>query len=199
MKMKNPDRYPAEVFWSDEDEGFIATAPDLPGCSAFGETQAEALAELDQAIVAWKQAAQAAGNPVPAPSKPAESEYSGKFLLRMAKSMHAQLAVQAHREGVSLNQYVVTLLATFGSLRAVQGAYEAVHVSAMRSFETHSGTATRGGSWSSHFNQTLVQERITLESVEKLTTGTDIVVPYTSHRPRLLPFSPIYVEEAPHG
>jgi predicted RNase H-like HicB family nuclease len=36
-------RYPAHVFWSDDDNGFVALAPDLPGCSAFGESRFEAL------------------------------------------------------------------------------------------------------------------------------------------------------------
>ncbi len=54
-----------KIFWSEEDGGFIATAPDLPGCSAFGETPQEALAELQDAIAAWTEAAHAAGNPVP--------------------------------------------------------------------------------------------------------------------------------------
>jgi predicted RNase H-like HicB family nuclease len=61
----NANRYPAQVSWSDEDSGFIAIAPDLPGCSAFGETQQEALAELQDAIAAWIEAAQSAGNPIP--------------------------------------------------------------------------------------------------------------------------------------
>jgi len=63
-------RYPKHVFWSDDDEGFIAIAPDLPGSSAFGESKAEAMAELDQAIAAWIEAARAAGNVVPSPSRP---------------------------------------------------------------------------------------------------------------------------------
>lgn len=62
------NRYPAEVFWSEEDGGFIATAPDLPGCSAFGETQQKALAELQDAIAAWIEANHSAGNPIPGPS-----------------------------------------------------------------------------------------------------------------------------------
>lgn len=181
MKMKNSDRYPAEVFWSDEDEGFIATAPDLPGCSAFGESQAEALAELDHAIFAWKQAAQAAGNPIPSPTKAAQTEYSGKFVVRMAKSMHAQLAGQAHREGVSLNQYVVTLLATYGSLRTMQCAFEAAHFSVTRSFESSTGTTMSFGrllsKWS-QINRAIAHEHITFDKVEKMTTGTDIVMPY---------------------
>lgn len=60
------------------DEGFIATAPDLPGCSAFGETEHEALAELDDAIIAWISAARAAGNVAPKPSKPSANKvFSG--------------------------------------------------------------------------------------------------------------------------
>jgi HicB_like antitoxin of bacterial toxin-antitoxin system len=45
--------YPKQLFRDEEDEGFIAIAPDLPGCSAFGETEQEALSELDDAIIAW--------------------------------------------------------------------------------------------------------------------------------------------------
>ncbi len=63
-------RYRLEVFRSDEDGGFIALAPDLPGCSAFGETPEEAASELRCAILAWIAAAQCVGNPVPEPSTP---------------------------------------------------------------------------------------------------------------------------------
>ena len=68
--MSSAGHYPKQLFWDEEDEGFIAIAPDLPGCSAFGETEQEALSELDDAIIAWISAAQAAGNIVPKPSKP---------------------------------------------------------------------------------------------------------------------------------
>ena len=60
--MSSAGHYPKQLFWDEEDEGFIAIAPDLPGCSAFGETEQEALSELDNAIIAWISAAQAAGD-----------------------------------------------------------------------------------------------------------------------------------------
>jgi len=111
-------RYPLEVFWSEEDEGFIAVALDLPGCSAFGETQEEAIREVQDAITAWLSAAEAAGNPVPSPSP--RQEFSGKFIVRLPKTLHASLALQAKREESSLNQYVLYLLAKSheGSLQA---------------------------------------------------------------------------------
>lgn len=110
--MSEAPRYPKHVFWSDEDEGFIAVASDLPGASAFGETEAEALAELDQAIDAWIEAARAAGNAVPAPSRPASASLpSGKVLVRMPKGLHQRAALCAEREAVSLNQFIVACLA----------------------------------------------------------------------------------------
>jgi predicted RNase H-like HicB family nuclease len=111
-------RYPARVFWSDEDEGFVAVAPDLPGCSAFGKTQQEAIAELQDAIEAWIKAAQSAGNPIPVPSRP-ESQYSGKVLVRMPRTLHSQLAEAAKMDGASLNQYIVYLL-TWATTRHTQ-------------------------------------------------------------------------------
>ena len=42
-------KYPIEVFWSDEDEGYIAVVPDLPGCNAWGKTEAAALRRAAQA------------------------------------------------------------------------------------------------------------------------------------------------------
>ena len=60
--MTDTGRYPAQVFWNEDDKGFIAVVPDLPGCSALGQTQQEALHELQDAIQAWIETAQAAGN-----------------------------------------------------------------------------------------------------------------------------------------
>ncbi|MFU8789626.1 MAG: type II toxin-antitoxin system HicB family antitoxin [Methylobacter sp.] len=65
------NRYLIEVFWSDEDNGYIAIAPDLPDCSAFGDTPIEAIQEMNDAISAWMQAWTAMGRELPEPaSKP---------------------------------------------------------------------------------------------------------------------------------
>lgn len=63
-------RYPIEVFWSDDDEGFIAVVRDLPGCSAWGENEAAAIEELHDATDAWLEAARATGRAIPEPSMP---------------------------------------------------------------------------------------------------------------------------------
>lgn len=55
------------ISYSEEDGGYIADVPDLQLCSAFGETPAEALAEVEQAKTAWLEAAKEAGKPVPEP------------------------------------------------------------------------------------------------------------------------------------
>jgi predicted RNase H-like HicB family nuclease len=59
--------YHINIFYSDEDEGYIADIPDLEFCSAFGETPAEALAEVEIAKTMWLEAARAAGKPIPQP------------------------------------------------------------------------------------------------------------------------------------
>jgi predicted RNase H-like HicB family nuclease len=109
QNLNNNVKYPKQVFWSDEDEGYIAIAPDLPGSSAFGESEPEALRELDDVIVGWIAAAKAIGNAVPPPSTPSK-QHSGKLLVRMPRTLHRDLAEEASREGVSLNQYVVFVL-----------------------------------------------------------------------------------------
>lgn len=59
--------YHINLFYSQEDDGYIADIPDLKYCSAFGETPEEALKEVLKAKSAWIEAAQRAGKPIPAP------------------------------------------------------------------------------------------------------------------------------------
>lgn len=59
--------YHINVFYSEEDEGYIADIPDLKHCSAFGETPEDAVREVLIAKNVWLQAARAAGKPIPRP------------------------------------------------------------------------------------------------------------------------------------
>jgi predicted RNase H-like HicB family nuclease len=59
--------YHINIFYSEEDEGYVADIPDLEACSAFGSTPEEALREVNVAKQAWLEAARAEGKPVPSP------------------------------------------------------------------------------------------------------------------------------------
>lgn len=100
--------YPFNVI-ADPDGGYVVVFPDLPGCM----TQVERLDEIGPMVEEvrrlWIETAYDQGLMIPLPSYP--EEYSGKFNLRLPRSLHRALAQAADREGVSLNQYVVSLLA----------------------------------------------------------------------------------------
>jgi len=59
--------YFISIFYSEEDEGYIADIPDLRFCSAFGATPEEALREVQIAKAAWLESAQASNKPIPEP------------------------------------------------------------------------------------------------------------------------------------
>ena len=62
--------YHINIFYSNQDEGYIADIPDLKYCSAFGETPELALQEVQIAKTAWLEAAKATGKPIPEPKYP---------------------------------------------------------------------------------------------------------------------------------
>jgi predicted RNase H-like HicB family nuclease len=59
--------YHINIFYSEEDGGYIADIPDLEACSAFGQTPEEALREVECAKQAWLEAARTNGKPIPTP------------------------------------------------------------------------------------------------------------------------------------
>lgn len=60
--------YGFKLLWSEEDQGFIATCPDFPGLSAFGETREEVLAEATSALDLFIESLTASGEPLPKPT-----------------------------------------------------------------------------------------------------------------------------------
>jgi predicted RNase H-like HicB family nuclease len=57
--------YAIEIFYSKEDEGYIAVVPELPGCSAFGETEERALREVKIAMHLWLETTREMGRAIP--------------------------------------------------------------------------------------------------------------------------------------
>lgn len=55
------------MYWSQEDEAFLATVPELPGCMADGQTYQEALANVEVIIHEWMETARLLGRPIPEP------------------------------------------------------------------------------------------------------------------------------------
>ena len=65
--MNNKYKYEIVIYWSNEDEAFIAEVPELPGCAADGPTQVEALTNVDVIIQEWIETAIELGRPIPEP------------------------------------------------------------------------------------------------------------------------------------
>ena len=65
--MNNESKYELIIYWSEEDQAFIAEAPELAGCTADGATYSEALANIQVVIGEWIETAKDLGRPVPEP------------------------------------------------------------------------------------------------------------------------------------
>lgn len=100
--------YPVTLVHEDDDQ-WTATIDALPGCTARGATPDEAVERAGEAMTTWLASARREGKDVPEP-KTAQS-HSGRLLLRMPQTLHAELARIAEREKVSLNQFITDVLA----------------------------------------------------------------------------------------
>lgn len=60
-------RYEIILFWSEEDDAFVAEVPELPGCMAHGGTQDEALRNIQEAMAGWIDLARELRRPIPEP------------------------------------------------------------------------------------------------------------------------------------
>ena len=110
-KVKAPESaYFRKVFFSPEDKCWVAIAPEIPGCSALGDTDTEALTELDTAIKLHLRIRKE--NKLPIPRALAGQKLGGRFLLRIPKALQSDLKEEAMEEGVSVNQYALYLIST---------------------------------------------------------------------------------------
>ncbi len=106
----NEPGYIRKVFFSAEDKCWVAIAPEIPGCSALGDTDTEALRELDAAIKLHLRIRKE--NKFPIPQTLAGQKLGGRFLLRIPKALQSDLKEEAMEEGVSVNQYALYLIST---------------------------------------------------------------------------------------
>jgi predicted RNase H-like HicB family nuclease len=60
-------KYEVIIYWSQEDQSFIAEVPELPGCAADGKTYQEALGQAEVVIQEWIETAKQLGRPIPTP------------------------------------------------------------------------------------------------------------------------------------
>jgi antitoxin HicB len=97
----------------DEDNGKIyyeAEIPDLPGCGAYGKNKKETLDRLEEAKELWISSRLKRNLSIPEPAS--EENFSGRILVRMPAKLHMQLAINAKKVDLSLNQYIRKTLET---------------------------------------------------------------------------------------
>jgi antitoxin HicB len=101
--------YRIELIPDPEDGGYAVSVPDLPGCISQGDSVEEAIEMIRDAQRAWLTVALEPRDPIPQPRL--LEHYSGRFNVRVPRSLHRALAEAAEAEGVSLNLFVATALA----------------------------------------------------------------------------------------
>jgi len=95
------------VLWSEEDQCYVVTLPAWQNARTHGVTPEEAVRNARDVLNLLIQSAVEHGEPIPPP----ERRFSGNLRLRLPASLHGRLAREAEREGVSLNQWIVSRLA----------------------------------------------------------------------------------------
>jgi len=99
----------ARVITPDNAGGYAAQVLEFPGCFSDGDTPEEAYRNLEEAAENWVEAALAQRMAIPEPF--ATQGYSGTVSLRLPKSIHKRAAEYAHKDGVSLNQFLLSAIA----------------------------------------------------------------------------------------
>ncbi|MGA7746349.1 MAG: type II toxin-antitoxin system HicB family antitoxin [Candidatus Aquilonibacter sp.] len=108
VKCRQALSYTREIV-RNSDGTWFARIVEFPGCMTEGKTAEEALSNLEDAMASWIEVRLEDNDPIP---EPASTEaYSGKFVVRVPKGLHRELARRAELDGVSLNQFVSVALA----------------------------------------------------------------------------------------
>ncbi|MDX2130238.1 MAG: toxin-antitoxin system HicB family antitoxin [Chloroherpetonaceae bacterium] len=141
--------YPIEIsrLTQEDGGGFYACIPQL-GRYAFqgdGATIEEALQELEVSKKMLFEEFLEKGIPIPEPRNEDEEKYSGKFILRLPKTLHRSLAQRAQEEGTSLNQFVVSLLSSSAAVSGFETATKAIVKNFQKILEKDLQTSNKKG------------------------------------------------------
>ena len=114
--MKTVEHYmnlPYTIELIKDPEGWFVRVKELEGCMSQGDTAEEAIEMIQEAMELWLEVSLEDGLPIPEPRP--DEDYSGKFVVRVPRSLHRELVEKAAQEGASLNQYInVTLARSVG-------------------------------------------------------------------------------------
>lgn len=100
-----PYNYLIQPITDESGSYFYGRVLELDGCQSTGETFEEAYKDLQEAMEGWLEIKIEYGDFIPEPM--VDEKYSGKFVVRIPKSLHRKLVIEAEQEGISLNQYAM--------------------------------------------------------------------------------------------
>ncbi|KAA0257616.1 type II toxin-antitoxin system HicB family antitoxin [Deferribacter autotrophicus] len=124
----------------EEDGSYFIKVKELKGCMSVGDTVEEAYEMIRDAMKDWFYAALESEVEIPLPETiTKEKEFSGKVLLRMPKTLHKTLALNAKKEGVSLNAYLVHLLSINTTLKQLDDKLEKIIKNKPGDYHIHVG------------------------------------------------------------
>jgi len=103
--MSLDQKYSLNLKFSEDDAGYIAICPEFPGLSAFGNSPEEAVGEAKIALGLFIETYREENKPLPEPN--VTKEFSGQIRIRLPKSLHQRLAIQAEEEGTSINTLMI--------------------------------------------------------------------------------------------
>jgi predicted HicB family RNase H-like nuclease len=106
--MKQSDKYLKIVEWSEEDGCYVGSCPGLIYGGVHGDDETKVYKELCQVVAEAIELYESDEKPLPPPT--ANKKYSGRFVLRVGKDLHREVAIRALRSGESLNSYCQKIL-----------------------------------------------------------------------------------------
>lgn len=132
--MNMDQKYSFNLRYSEEDAGYIAVCPEFPGLSAFGEYPEEAAKEAGTALELFIESYTEENKPLPEPN--VVKEYSGQIRIRLPKSLHQRLAMQAEEEDTSINTLMIQYISEGLSSKRTEISYTNLIRDMVESYKT---------------------------------------------------------------